>query len=244
LDRLIQHLTGRLSLADARHTRATLVIAIDGPSGSGKSSASRSVARRLGLRYLDTGAMYRAVTWWMLEHGADVEDLAAVEASADRPVLSLETDPESPRIAVDGIDVTRPIRERRVSNAVSAVSAVPAVRRHLVDLQRTLIGPGGIVVEGRDIGTVVAPSAPVKIFLTATSDARADRRTAELGHDPVASVDVTRAEMSRRDRLDSSRAASPLAKAADAYELDTTPYTLDEVVELILGIVKERTGVS
>ena len=231
-------------MADARHTRATLVIAIDGPSGSGKSSASRSVARRLGLRYLDTGAMYRAVTWWMLEHGVDVEDPAAVGASADRPVLSLETDPESPRIAVDGIDVTRPIRERRVSNAVSAVSAVPAVRRHLVDLQRTLIGTGGIVVEGRDIGTVVAPSAAVKIFLTATSDSRADRRAAELRHDPAASVDMTRAELSRRDLLDSSRAASPLAKAADAYELDTTPYTLDEVVELILGIVKERTGVS
>ena len=231
-------------MADARHSRATLVIAIDGPSGSGKSSTSRGVARRLGLRYLDTGAMYRAVTWWMLEYGADVEDPAAVGANADRPVLSLGTDPQSPRIAVDGIDVTRPIRERSVSNAVSAVSAVPAVRRHLVQLQRKIIGTGGIVVEGRDIGTVVAPHAPVKIFLTATSATRAERRAADLRHDPVASVDVTRAEMNRRDLLDSSRAASPLAKAADAYELDTTPYTLDEVVDLILGIVKERTGVS
>ena len=231
-------------MADARHTRAGLVIAIDGPSGSGKSSASRSVAGRLGLRYLDTGAMYRAVTWWMLQHGVTVEDPAGVAANTDRPVLALETDPANPRIAVDGSDVSLAIRERPVSNAVSAVSAVPEVRRHLVDLQRRIIGTGGIVVEGRDIGTVVVPDAPVKIFLTASSTARAVRRAAELCHDPAASIDVTHAEMSRRDLRDSSRAASPLARAADAYELDTTPYTLDEVVELILGIVKERTGVS
>jgi cytidylate kinase len=227
-----------------RHARDTVVVAIDGPSGSGKSSTARGVAARLGLRYLDTGAMYRAVTWWMLKHGVDPEDADAVAASADRPVLSVATDPRAPGIAVDGMDVSRLIRDRPVSNAVSAVSAVPAVRRRLVALQREIIGAGGIVVEGRDIGTVVAPGAPVKIFLTASAEARAGRRSAELTHDPAASRTVTHEEMSRRDRLDSSRATAPLAKAADACELDTTPHSLDEVVELILGLVKERTGVT
>lgn len=231
-------------MGNPRHARATLVIAIDGPSGSGKSSASRGVATRLRLRYLDTGAMYRAVTWWMLEHGVDVGEHEAVAAAAGLPVLAVDTAPAGSRIWVDGVDVSRPIRDRAVSNAVSAVSAVPAVRRRMVDLQREIIGPGGIVVEGRDIGTVVAPDAPVKIFLTAGAGIRADRRAAELVHDLGASIEVTHAEMNRRDQLDSTRADSPLAKANDAYELDTTRYTLDEVIDIILALVKERTGVS
>ncbi len=231
-------------MTDERHALNTVVIAIDGPSASGKSSASRGVAARLGLRYLDTGAMYRAVTWWMLEHGVDPQDPGAVTAAAGRPALSVRTDPRAPTIAVDGVDVSGPIRERRVSNAVSAVSAVPAVRRRLLGLQREIIGSGGIVVEGRDIGSVVAPEAPVKIFLSASAGTRADRRAAELAHDPAASREITQEEMRRRDRLDASRAASPLAKAADAVELDTTRRALDEVIELILGLVKERTGVS
>lgn len=231
-------------MGNPRHTRAGLVIAIDGPSGSGKSSASRGVATRLGLRYLDTGAMYRAVTWWLLEHGVDTEDADAVAAAAGLPALDIDTDPAGARVWVDGVDVSRPIRDRAVSNAVSAVSAIPAVRRRMVDLQREVIGPGGIVVEGRDIGTVVAPDAPVKIFLTAAAGTRADRRAAELVHDLGASVEVTHAEMSRRDQLDSARADSPLAKADDAYEIDTTRYTLDEVIDTILALVKERTGVS
>ncbi|MBP2702231.1 (d)CMP kinase [Microbispora sp. RL4-1S] len=219
-----------------------LVVAMDGPSGSGKSSASRGVARALGLRYLDTGAMYRAVTWWMLRRDVDVADAAAVAALAGEPVLALSTDPDAPGITVDGVDVSGPIRGAEVTGSVSAVSAVPEVRTRLVDLQRQIIAEslpgGGIVVEGRDIGTVVAPDAPVKVFLTASAEARAHRRTAEL---TGTSVEAQRAAMARRDTLDSTRATDPLAKAADAVELDTTPLDLDEVIAEVLRLVKERS---
>ncbi|WP_433478569.1 (d)CMP kinase [Spirillospora sp. CA-142024] len=215
-----------------------LVIAMDGPSGSGKSSASKGVARALGLRYLDTGAMYRAVTWWMLDNGVPVEDGVAVAARALDPVIDSGTDPDAPAIAVDGVDVSGPIRTREVTNAVSAVSSVPAVRTRLVELQREIIGAGGIVVEGRDIGTVVAPDAPVKVYLTASEEARAARRAKDLAADPGASVTVTQAEQARRDRLDSTRKASPLTRAADAYEIDSTELSLAEVVEAVVRLAK------
>ncbi|MFC4908091.1 (d)CMP kinase [Actinomadura gamaensis] len=218
----------------------SLVIAMDGPSGSGKSSASKGVARALGLRYLDTGAMYRAMTWWMLRHGVDVEDGAAVAARAAEPVLRSGTDPDRPTIEADGEDVSEPIRTREVTNAVSAVSRVPAVRARLVELQREIIGAGGIVVEGRDIGTVVAPDAPVKVYLTASEEARAARRAKDLAADPGASVAVTRAEQARRDRLDSTRKASPLAKAADAHEIDSTELSLDEVIEAVVRLAEQQ----
>jgi cytidylate kinase len=221
-----------------------LVVAIDGPSGSGKSSVSREVARRLGLRYLDTGAMYRAMTWWMLRHGIDVADPEAVAAAADKPTIVSGTDPDAPAITLDGQDVSGPIRTREVTNAVSAVSAVPAVRALLVALQQQAIGDGGIVVEGRDIGTVVAPDAAVKVYLTAAPGARAERRTAELTGDPQASLGVTHDEMTRRDRLDSSRAASPLTRAADAIEIDTTTLRIDDVVVAVLELVRARLGAS
>jgi cytidylate kinase len=217
-----------------------LVIAMDGPSGSGKSSASKGVARALGLRYLDTGAMYRAMTWWMLDNGVPVEDGAAVAARAADPEIACGTDPDAPAIAVDGTDVSGPIRERTVTNAVSAVSAVPAVRTRLVELQREIIGAGGIVVEGRDIGTVVVPDAAVKVYLTASEEARAARRAKDLAADPGASVTVTRAEQARRDRLDSTRKASPLTKAAGAHEIDSTELSLTEVVEAIVRLAKEH----
>ena len=134
--------------------RTGVVVAVDGPSGAGKSSVSRGVASALGLRYLDTGSMYRALTWWMLEHGVDVRDAGAVAALASKPELDVGTDPAAPTIRVDGMDVAGPIRTDRVTAAVSAVSAVPEVRARLVQLQRRAIGSGGIVVEGRDIGTV------------------------------------------------------------------------------------------
>jgi cytidylate kinase len=218
-----------------------IVIAMDGPSGSGKSSVSKGVARALGLRYLDTGAMYRAVAWWMLEHGVAVDDPAAVAEHAGRPVLQVGTDPDAPTIAVDQVDVSAAIRTRRVSNAVSAVASVPSVRSRLVALQRQIIGAGGIVVEGRDIGTVVAPGAAAKIFLTASAEARARRRALELTADPGATVSATQQEMARRDKIDSTRKADPLAKAADAVELDTTPLDLPEVIAEVLRLVKERT---
>jgi cytidylate kinase len=213
----------------------TLVIAMDGPSGSGKSSVSKGVARALGLRYLDTGAMYRAVTWWMLREGVPVEDPAAVAARAGEPELRCGTDPGDPSISVDGTDVSRPIRTPEVTVAVSAVAAVPEVREHLVALQRQIIGAGGIVVEGRDIGTVVVPDAPVKIYLTASPEVRARRRSKEL---TGASVAATQADMARRDALDSTRKVDPLTRAADAVEVDTTSLALSEVITEIVQIAK------
>lgn len=222
---------------------SSVVVAMDGPSGSGKSSTSRGVAQRLGLRYLDTGAMFRAVTWWMLQHGVDVEDPAAVAAHAQVPVLVSGTDPDAPTITVDGTDVAGPIRSPEVTGAVSAVSAVPAVRERLLDEQRAIIGDGGIVVEGRDIGTVVAPDAAVKVYLTADPAARAARRTAEMApQGAVPDVEATRADLLRRDRIDSGRASAPLAMADGAHHIDTTPLTLDEVVEQVVALVAEAGG--
>ncbi len=212
-----------------------LVVAVDGPSGSGKSSTARGVAVRLGLRYLDTGAMYRALTWWMLEHGVDVDDPAAVAAAAPRVRLEVGTDPTAPTIAVDGVDVAAPIRGPEVTAAVSSVSAVPAVRALLVDRQRDVIGAGGIVVEGRDIGSVVAPEADLKVYLVADAAARAVRRAAEQGGD-VADATLTEAELARRDRLDSTRAASPLRRAPDAVVVDGTSASLDDVVERVCSL--------
>jgi cytidylate kinase len=215
---------------------SSVVVAMDGPSGSGKSSTSRGVARQLGLRYLDTGAMFRAVTWWMLRQGIDVDDAAAVAARVHEPVLVSGTDPGAPTITVDGTDVAGPIRSPEVTAAVSAVSAVPEVRARLLRDQRAIIGDGGIVVEGRDIGTVVAPGAAVKVYLTADPEARAARRTAELSGTSVA---ATREDLLRRDRYDSGRAAAPLAMADGAHHIDTTPYTLGEVIEQVVALVEQ-----
>ncbi|MGZ4442009.1 MAG: (d)CMP kinase [Nocardioidaceae bacterium] len=215
-----------------------VVVAMDGPSGSGKSSTSRGVAARLGLRYLDTGAMFRALTWWMLEHGVDVHDEDAIAAKVDAPVLVSGTDPQAPTITVDDVDVAGPIRSQAVTTAVSAVSAVPAVRERLLREQRDIIGAGGIVVEGRDIGTVVAPDAPVKVYLTADANARAARRTAEMAG---TTVEATEQDLLRRDTLDSGRRAAPLQMAADAHHIDTTPFTLEEVVEQVVALVRDVT---
>ncbi len=223
---------------------APIVLAMDGPSGSGKSSVSREVAATLGFRYLDTGAMYRAITWWMLREGVDVADAETVGALAGKPELLIGTDPTGPSIRVDGTDVSAPIRGREVTGAVSAVSAVPAVRARLVAMQQQIIAGTleqgqGIVVEGRDIGTVVAPEAPVKMFLTASADARASRRTREiLDTGENATVSEMHADMARRDRLDSSRAASPLTQAPDAVLLDTTTLDKDGVVAAVLEQVR------
>lgn len=216
-----------------------LVVAIDGPSGSGKSSTSRGVASRLGLRYLDTGAMYRAMTWWMLRAGVDVQDPAAVAARADEARIVSGTDPLGPTITVDGVDVGVAIRGEDVTGAVSPVSAVPEVRARLLELQREAIAEatadGGIVVEGRDIGSVVAPDAPVKAYLSADPAARAARRAAEEGGSDVA---ATEASLLARDTIDSGRAVSPLVMADGAVHIDTTHYTLDEVIGLVVELVE------
>ncbi|MEV4178113.1 (d)CMP kinase [Nonomuraea sp. NPDC049709] len=211
---------------------------MDGPSGSGKSSVSRGVARALGLRYLDTGAMYRAMTWWMLRQGVDLADPDAIAARCAEPAVVPGTDPDGPTIRVDDVDVAGPIRESEVTGAVSVVAAVPEVRTRLVALQREIIGEGDIVVEGRDIGTVVWPDAAVKVYLTASAEARARRRSAEL---TGSTVEAQQAAMARRDTLDSTRKTDPLSMAAGAVELDTTPLTLEEVIGEVLRLVKERT---
>jgi CMP/dCMP kinase len=219
------------------------VIAVDGPAGSGKSSAARGVARALHLRYLDTGAMYRALTWWLLERAADTADRWAVAASAGRPVIEVGTDPAAPVVTVDGVDISAQIRTRRVSNHVSAVASVPEVRSRLIAMQRQIIADAcaagdGIVAEGRDIGTVVAPDAVVKVFLTASEDARARRRSADLAADPAATAALTRHEQRRRDTAD----APQTAMAADAVEVDSTVLSLDEVITLIVGLARQRGG--
>ena len=209
------------------------MIAVDGTSGSGKSSTSRGVAERLGLRYLDTGAMFRAMTWWLLSEGVDVHDVEAVAAVAGRPRIESGTDPLAPTITVDGVDVSVEIRSAEVNAAVSPVSAVPAVRTRLLDLQREAIGEGGIVVEGRDIGSVVWPQAEVKVYLSADPDARAERRAAEEGGADLAS---TQQSLLERDRIDSGRATAPLTMADGAVHVDSTHLTLDEVVETIVAL--------
>ena len=217
----------------------SVIVAIDGPSGTGKSSTSKAVAAKLGLRYLDTGAQYRAITWWMITNDVDVEDAQAVATAAAKPVIVSGTDPAAPTITVDGLDAAAPIRTQEVTSRVSAVSAVPEVRALITDLQRTIAAQadGGIVVEGRDIGTTVLPDAHLKIFLTASPEARAARRSGELkGVD----VHATKEALIKRDAADSSRKTSPLAKADDAVEVDTTDLTLDQVIECVVTLVEER----
>ncbi len=218
-----------------------IVVAMDGPSGSGKSSTARGVATALGLRYLDTGAQFRAMTRWMLDNDVDVTDHALVATLADRPVIASGTHPQDPTITVDGVDVATAIRTQEVTAAVSDVASVPEVRARLLALQRSLIGDGGIVVEGRDIGSVVWPGAEVKVYLTADPSARAVRRTAENG---AGSVDATEADLIRRDLIDSGRATAPLTVPAGAVHIDTTPYTLQEVVDRVVALVRDTVGAA
>ncbi|HUL98865.1 MAG TPA: (d)CMP kinase [Mycobacterium sp.] len=220
----------------------SLRIAIDGPAGTGKSSVSKALARALGARYLDTGAMYRIMTLHMLRAGVDVTDPDAVAAASSDVPLSVGHDPDRECCFLGGEDVSLVIRSEEVTRTVSAVSAVPAVRRRLVELQRQLAaGEGSVVVEGRDIGTVVLPDADVKFFLTASAETRAGRRNDQniatgLGDD----YDAVLADVRRRDHLDSTRAVSPLRPADDAIVVDTSEMSETEVVEHLVNVVKER----
>jgi cytidylate kinase len=223
---------------------ASLVVAMDGPSGTGKSSVSRQLAQELGARYLDTGAMYRIATLHVLRKGVDLGDPDAIaDATAGLP-WSIGTDPTREQVLLDGEDVAQEIRGDAVTKAVSAVSAVPAVRARLVEAQRRLTAEADrIVVEGRDIGTVVLPDADVKIFLTASSAARAQRRNAQnlaegRGDDYAAVL----ADVERRDHLDSTRAVSPLRPAEDSVLVDTSELGIDDVIGRLLLVVSERTG--
>ena len=226
---------------------APLTIAIDGPSGSGKSSVSKAVARRLGVGYLDTGAMYRALTWWCLERGLDLADADAVAAAARDLPLEIGTDPDAPTVHVGGTDVGAAIRTTRVSTAVSAVATNLEVRAVLQQLQRDLMAriaeqTGGVVAEGRDITTVVAPDAQVRVLLTASEEARLRRRSAEL-HGAVddAAVEATRDQVVRRDRDDST--VSTFTEAAEGVVLvDTSDLDFDASVEAVLDVVAAETA--
>lgn len=226
----------------ARTAPAAVIVAIDGPSGTGKSSTSKAVAVKLGLSYLDTGAQYRAITWWMLTNGVDVTDAAAVANAAAKPVILSGTDPAAPTITVDGVDASGPIRTQDVTSKVSAVSAVPEVRAIITGLQRSIAkgAEAGIVVEGRDIGTTVLPDADLKVFLTASPEARAARRSGELKGKDSTDLAATREALVKRDAADSSRKTSPLAKADDAVEVDTTELTLQQVIECVVTLIEEK----
>ncbi|MBL0778446.1 MULTISPECIES: (d)CMP kinase [Streptomyces] len=226
----------------APRTVPAIIVAIDGPSGTGKSSTSKAVATALGLRYLDTGAQYRAITWWMVENGIDTADAEAVADAAAKPEIVSGTDPLAPTITVDGIDVSGPIRTQEVTSKVSAVSAVPRVRTLITELQRSIAAgaEGGILVEGRDIGTTVLPDADLKVFLTASPEARAARRSGELKGKEATDLAATREALLRRDAADSGRKTSPLAKADDAVEVDTSDLTLQQVIECVVTLVEEK----
>jgi GTP-binding protein len=214
-----------------------IVVAIDGPSGAGKSSTSKLVAQRAGWNYLDTGALYRAVAWLALRDKiSSAEDILA--ALADNTIHFI-ADPKDPKVFVGDVDVSSEIRSEKVTESVSAISALPEIRAALLSLQRRLINNAerGIVVEGRDIGTVVAPDAPLKIYLQADIAARAARRSSEIAA-PVASVSES---LNQRDEIDSNRAVSPLAKASDAVLIDSTELDLEETVERVWELLKERS---
>lgn len=219
--------------ADA--TGRPLVIAIDGPAGAGKSTVGRAVAHRLGLEYLDTGAMYRAVTFGALQRGVPVHDAGALGAL----VRSLSIEIDGDEVRVDGLDATAAIRGRDVTEHVSAVAADSGVRSELVERQRAWArARGGGVLEGRDIGTVVFPDAMVKLFVTASPRVRAERRVAQIGGD----VTEVEASIIERDRRDSSRVDSPLAEADDALVVDTSELGIDDVVEVIVEHVRRATS--
>lgn len=222
------------------------VVALDGPSGTGKTTVARRLAQRLGAGYLDTGSMYRATTLAALRAGIDLTDPDAITKAAEAADIGVGSDPADPAVVLDDVDVSAEIRGEVVTAAVSIVAAVPAVRELLVDAQRQIIEQvvaevGGIVVEGRDIGTVVVPDAPLKVFLTASVDVRAARRTAQdSAAGRQADHDGVRQSVDRRDRLDSTRAADPMRAADDAVEMDTSELDLDQVLVALLELLARR----
>lgn len=209
-----------------------MVIAIDGPAGAGKSTVARALAERLGFTYLDSGAMYRCVALAALERGANLDD----DGEMGEVARALEIELDGERVELDGRDASEAIRESRVSDASSRVSVHPAVREAMVARQRELIGAGRYVAEGRDIGTVVSPEAPLKVFLTASAEERARRRAVQTGEEPAAVLSAQR----ERDSRDETREHSALRAADDAIELDTTGLGLDEVVGRVVALANER----
>lgn len=225
-----------------------VVVAVDGAAGSGKSSVSKGVASTLDLAYLDTGAMYRAMTWWLLQQQVDVSSDQQVGALASRCPIVSGSDPRNPTITVDGVDVSEQIRTPEVTAAVSSVSAVVRVRDLLTELMRSIVAAHvtagrGIIVEGRDIGTVVLPDADLKVFLTADPAVRAARRAAENNQRGIAaSVDQTEAELVKRDHADATRATSPLQQADDAVIVDSSDDDLPTVIGKVANLIRQVQG--
>jgi cytidylate kinase len=218
-----------------------LIVAIDGPSGAGKSTLGRRLARELGLLYIDTGAMYRAVALAAVRAGVELSDSASVAEVARRASIRLEGDPDSLRVVLDGRDVSEEIRGEGVGQAASVVSAIPDVRRELVRQQREMGARGGVVLDGRDIGTVVFPAADVKFFLTARPEERARRRLdEERARHHAQTFEETLADINERDQRDSTRDDSPLRAASDAVVIDTTEFTIEEVFRRMLQVIRER----
>jgi CMP/dCMP kinase len=217
-----------------------LIIAIDGPSGSGKSTLGRMLAHRLGLLYIDTGSMYRAVALAVIESGTNETDDVAVGVLAERVDIDLAGDPDSLRVTLDGRDVSERIRDEDVTKMSSVVSMIPAVRRAMVERQREL-GQRGAVMNGRDIGTVVFPGADVKFFLTAVVEERAERRLVEeREHNPEATYEQTLLDIIERDRRDTTREESPLVAAKDAILIDSTGQSIEEVFQRMMSEVERR----
>ncbi len=242
--------TGAVGMVGA--TGTALTIAVDGPSGSGKSSVSKGVARRLGLAYLDTGAMYRAATWWCLHRGEDLADQAAVAHAVRVMPLVMGLDPSGPTVHVDGVDVGEAIRSTEISTAVSAVATNLDVRAELRRLQRAVIeaertpsgfaGGRGVVAEGRDITTVVAPDADARVLLTASEEARLARRSLDVhGTADAAAVEATKDQVLRRDRDDAT--VSQFQVAADGVvTVDSSELDLEQTIDAVLAVVEQVTG--
>jgi cytidylate kinase len=222
-----------------------LIIAIDGPAGAGKSTVARRLAERMGLDYVDSGATYRAAALRVLESNISPEDEQAVSELIGRTAIEFKTNGSQSQVLLDGQDVSEKIRTPQVTLAAAKVSRLPEVRKKLITLQRSLARGRGIVMEGRDIGTVVFPQAPLKIFLKADPEERARRRLKdEEKRGREATLEQTAYEIGRRDQLDAERKISPLVPAADALEIDSTHLSADEVVERIMKIARERKLVS
>lgn len=214
-------------------------IALDGPAGAGKSTVARLVAKELEFIYVDTGAMYRAVTWKVLKAGIPLTDTDAISALAAETRISLKPGPSGQTVTVDGTDVTELIRSTEINQHVSLVAAIPRVREVLVRLQKQMAAGKGVVMDGRDIGTSVLPDAEVKVYLTASARKRAERRYLELS-DPDMTLEELEQDIERRDQLDRQRKISPLCQAADAVLLDSTDMTLEQVVHAVLDLCRTR----